>query len=55
MKKKNKKYHARIGRIKIIKILKKENNFINVFNKYNIESNFYKFLAGFIANLQDLF
>ncbi len=40
-----------LGGIKIIKILKKENNFINVFNKYNIESNFYKFLAGFITNL----
>ena len=50
-KKKIKSIMQGLGGIKIIKILKKENNFINVFNKYNIESSFYKFLAGFITNL----
>ena len=39
------------GGIKIIKILKKENNFIKVYDEFNFQSNFYKFLAGFITSL----
>ena len=40
-----------LGGIKIIKILKKEKNFMNIFNQHNSETNFYKYLANFITNL----
>ncbi len=40
-----------LGGIKIIKILKKEKNFLKEFNKYNIQTNFYRFLSNFITSL----
>ena len=40
-----------LGAIKIIKILKKEKNFLKEFNKYNSKTNYYRFFSNFITNL----
>ena len=40
-----------LGGIKIIKVLKKEKNFLKEFNRYNIQTNFYRFLSNFITSL----